>query len=130
MGMACLSVDHAAGLDIAHLFAILRRMTEPVPPSLLEGVLRRLSPAEVWLFGSHARGDARPDSDFDLLVVMDDDAGDDRFSNRAKAEARAGYSGRADLILTRRSNFERRRGMVGTLDELVASEGVPIYVRG
>jgi uncharacterized protein len=23
----------------------------------------------IWLFGSRARGDARPDSDFDLLVV-------------------------------------------------------------
>ncbi|WP_363348238.1 nucleotidyltransferase domain-containing protein [Methylocystis echinoides] len=28
-----------------------------------------LDPKEIWLFGSRARGDARPDSDFDLLVV-------------------------------------------------------------
>jgi predicted nucleotidyltransferase len=27
-------------------------------------------PGRVLLFGSRARGDARPDSDFDLLVVM------------------------------------------------------------
>lgn len=27
------------------------------------------SPAKVFLFGSHARGDARPDSDLDFLVV-------------------------------------------------------------
>jgi predicted nucleotidyltransferase len=26
---------------------------------------------ELWLFGSHARGDALPDSDFDFLVVAD-----------------------------------------------------------
>ena len=30
-------------------------------------------PAKVILFGSQARGDARPDSDVDLLVVFDDD---------------------------------------------------------
>ncbi len=26
---------------------------------------------EVWLFGSHARGDARPDSDVDLCLVAE-----------------------------------------------------------
>jgi predicted nucleotidyltransferase len=39
----------------------------------LEAVVRRIvgaiDPAAIWLFGSRARGDARPDSDFDLLVV-------------------------------------------------------------
>jgi predicted nucleotidyltransferase len=105
-------------------------MADAVPALLLDGILRRLAPAEVWLFGSRARGDARPDSDFDLLVVMDDDAGDDRYSSRAKAEARADYPGPADIVLTRRSSFDRRRRVVGTLEELVAAEGVPVYVRG
>lgn len=31
---------------------------------------------EVWLFGSRARGDHRPDSDVDLMVVVADDAVD------------------------------------------------------
>ena len=39
----------------------------------LDNVLRRLvdafDPQSVWLFGSRARGQARPDSDFDLLFV-------------------------------------------------------------
>jgi len=39
----------------------------------LAGVTKKLvaafDPASVWLFGSRARGDARPDSDFDLLLV-------------------------------------------------------------
>ncbi len=35
-----------------------------------------LDPIAIYLFGSRARGDARPDSDFDLLVVMDDELGD------------------------------------------------------
>lgn len=42
----------------------------------LDGVVARLAasldPLAIWLFGSRARGDARPDSDFDLMVVAKD----------------------------------------------------------
>jgi len=47
------------------------------PPSVelvIQRLVRRLArlfdPDRIILFGSHARGDARPDSDIDLLVVM------------------------------------------------------------
>lgn len=44
----------------------------------LQAVVRRLvdalHPASIYLFGSRAEGRARPESDFDLLVVFDDEA--------------------------------------------------------
>jgi len=39
-------------------------------PRLREAIGNRLD--ALWLFGSRARGDARPDSDYDLLVVVDE----------------------------------------------------------
>jgi predicted nucleotidyltransferase len=46
----------------------------PVPAELLNAVVAYFRPLRVILFGSAARGDAGPDSDIDLLVLLDDDA--------------------------------------------------------
>ena len=46
-------------------------------PALFEAVRRLVAayqPERIYLFGSVARGDAGQDSDYDLLVVVPDDA--------------------------------------------------------
>jgi len=46
--------------------------------TLLARIQGKYHPEQIWLFGSRARGDARPASDWDLLVVVPDstDEGD------------------------------------------------------
>jgi uncharacterized protein len=48
-----------------------------VDKTVLDEIVRRLveavDPDRIILFGSHARGDARPDSDVDLLIIKDTD---------------------------------------------------------
>ncbi|HVC60851.1 MAG TPA: nucleotidyltransferase domain-containing protein [Acetobacteraceae bacterium] len=50
------------------------------PPDALHGLLRRIrffyDPRGIWLFGSRTRDAARPGSDWDILVVVDDAAPD------------------------------------------------------
>ena len=65
----------------AFMFRTVKLHLENIPPSLapqretlarcLEAMNRALPLREVWLFGSHARGDARPDSDVDLCLVAE-----------------------------------------------------------
>jgi predicted nucleotidyltransferase len=60
---------------------VVKLLLENLPPSLapqretlarcLEAMNRALPLREVWLFGSHARGEARPDSDVDLCLVAE-----------------------------------------------------------
>jgi predicted nucleotidyltransferase len=37
---------------------------------MVRRIVEKFNPEKIILFGSHARGDATPDSDVDLLVVM------------------------------------------------------------
>jgi predicted nucleotidyltransferase len=106
-------------------------MSEPVsvPSDLLDAVVARLKPRRVILFGSAARGDSGPDSDIDLLVVVDDDVPAELLGWRALWEARRGYPGAVDLIACRDSVFRERADIVGSLPWIVATEGVVVYER-
>ena len=41
---------------------------------IVERLIEAYQPERIYLFGSKARGDYGPDSDFDLMVVVPDDA--------------------------------------------------------
>lgn len=47
---------------------------ETLSQQMVEIVVRKISPVTITiiLFGSRARGDSRPDSDIDLLIVKND----------------------------------------------------------
>lgn len=49
-------------------------------------------PERIYLFGSTARGDAGPDSDYDILIVVPDTAAPELQDERLAYEALAGTS--------------------------------------
>ena len=46
-------------------------MTEDLTQDIIRRIVATAQPQRIVLFGSRARGDARPDSDFDLLVIKE-----------------------------------------------------------
>jgi uncharacterized protein len=105
-------------------------MTRPLlPRELLDPVVAYFAPQRVILFGSAARGDAGPDSDIDLLVIVDDDTPAEKVTLAAGYAARRSYRRAADVIPIRRSTFERKRRVVGSLAATAATEGVVVYER-
>jgi len=70
--------------------------------------------AEVRLFGSHARGQAKPDSDIDLLITVTDDwlSHHNRFEVLDRLRWRLSQLLRpVDLLLFSRSQVEQRQGL-------------------
>ncbi len=80
-------------------------------------------PLFVFLFGSTARGTAGPDSDYDLLVVVPDDAEPERRRSKLGYQALAGTGGAADIVVCTRSYFEARRSLRASLPGTVLREG-------
>jgi predicted nucleotidyltransferase len=104
-------------------------ITATLPEGLLQRVVEHLHPIRVFVFGSRAHGVVHQDSDWDLLVVVDDNIPPERIGWRAVHEARRGIRGAIDLTPFRESNYRKREHIIGSLPWIVANEGVLIYER-
>ena len=95
---------------------------------MVDRIVERFHPDKVILFGSHARGEAGPDSDIDLLIVMAVDG-----SRREKAiqigVALHDIRVAKDIIVTTPENFEWRKEIPGTIERPADREGMVLYVR-
>jgi len=95
---------------------------------MVKRIVKQFHPDKIILFGSHARGDAGPDSDVDLLVVMPVDE-----SRRQKQlEVRLALHDipvPKDIIVTTPADFESRRRLAGTIEYPAAREGKVLYER-
>ncbi len=101
------------------------------PPYLdeaIERIVRRFNPLRIILFGSWARGDARPDSDLDLLVVLS------HVENKRLATIQIGNElsdlpTSKDIIVTTPEEIHKRGNFVSGILYPALREGQSIYER-
>jgi predicted nucleotidyltransferase len=88
------------------------------------GLLQEAAPAgsKVILFGSHARGDARPDSDLDFLVI-EPRVADHRAEMARLQHAMQSLPVPVDVLVTTETTFEKWRDTRGTVLYDAAKEG-------
>jgi uncharacterized protein len=98
----------------------------------LDAIVRRLiecyQPVRIYLFGSVARGDSGPDSDYDLFVLVPDDAAGARRSSALFYENQLGLSRGADVLVATRESFDAKAArVVASLPATVLREGQLLY---
>jgi excisionase family DNA binding protein len=101
---------------------------EPAIDEMVRRIVEQFDPERVILFGSYARGNAGPDSDVDLLVVMHFQG-----SKRAKqVEIRVSLHDihvPKDIIVASPQEVEKYRDLVGTIIRPALREGITLYER-
>lgn len=92
-------------------------------------IVASLRPDSVWLFGSRARGDAGPGSDFDLAVVVADGQSRRRIAMQAY-ESLAGAPARSvgvDIVVLTPSLIARDRDRPGSIGWAVLNHGISVF---
>ena len=80
----------------------------------------------VILFGSRARGDHQPDSDWDLCVVLPDDIRPQEFTPSKLWELLSDLDASIQVYPLRRSVFEAKKDDIDSLSHDIARDGYTI----
>lgn len=109
-------------VETTHSTAVADLMAESV-----RRLRASLQAERIYLFGSHARGEADEDSDFDFLVVVRDSPLP-RYKREQQAfRALCGMGIAKDVLVFTREEFERGVTVVSSLPATVVREGRLLY---
>ena len=100
---------------------------DPVLREVVQRLVRAYQPERVYLFGSKARGHAGPDSDYDLMVVVPENAPPHRRRSRLAYESLWGTGVAADVLVWTSEAFEKRLHLKASLPSTIVEEGRLLY---
>lgn len=107
-------------------------VTDALLDQMVQAIVAEVDPEQVILFGSRARGDAREDSDVDLVVVEAEPFGKTR-SRRLEAarvyQAVAGFDALTDILIYSRDEVDHWRDSVNHVLARALREGTVLYER-
>jgi predicted nucleotidyltransferase len=96
---------------------------DPVLAEMVRRLVAELQPERIYLFGSQARGDAGPESDYDLLVLVERPTEPRyRLSQRGFLALR-GIPVAVDVVVWDRETFDARLHLPASFPATVVREG-------
>ncbi|MCL2213181.1 MAG: nucleotidyltransferase domain-containing protein [Oscillospiraceae bacterium] len=95
---------------------------------IVKSILSAVPVSEIYLFGSFAKGEETPDSDFDFYVVIPDDSGMRELeANWAIDGAIVGRKRDIDMIVGTQNKFNKRQNYLYSVENEVKETGVKLH---
>ena len=99
----------------------------PVPGEIVRRLIEVYHPERIYLFGSAARGEAGPDSDYDFMVVVQDDTPREVRETKAVFKALLDIDAPIDVLIWTRREFEKRLHLRVSFPSTIVREGKLLY---
>lgn len=103
-------------------------MNDSVVQKIINAVLKVIVPDKIILFGSQARGNARPDSDYDILIIKSG------IENESEIEGNIyvklfyeDFLASVDVIVAKPEDIEKYKDKTGCFLKSALKEGVIVY---
>lgn len=100
---------------------------DPVLAEIVRRLVEALQPEHIYLFGSKARGDTSPHSDYDLMVIVSR-AYEPGYRLAQRSHSLLwGLGTAADILVWTREAFESRLHLKASLPSTILREGKLLY---
>jgi uncharacterized protein len=100
---------------------------DPVLEEMVNRLVGSLQPEKIYLFGSRARSDATPESDYDLMVIVPTATLPPYRRNQLAFRLLCGVPASKGVIVLTRQEFNQKKDVACSLPATVLREGKMLY---
>lgn len=104
-----------------------RTAEDPIVSEIVRRLVKAYHPDRIYLFGSAARGEAGPDSDYDFMILIPDSAPRELLRSMRAYECLRGLLVPKDVLISTVSDFERQLHLKASLPSTIVREGKLLY---
>ncbi len=101
--------------------------SDPIVADVVSRLVDLYQPERIYLFGSAARGDAGPDSDYDFMVVVPDGTPPEVIRTKRVYRVLRGIDAPVDVLVCTRHDFDKQLHLKASFPSTIAREGRLLY---
>ena len=101
-------------------------MADKILEEILKRILNKIAAQKIILFGSRSRGDCKADSDYDLLVICNDDVNVKKISKEIYSQF-VGICNGIDVIIRPQKYIDETKSQNNSFINAILEEGKVVY---